>query len=174
MPQLILITGTPGTGKSAITKRLCKDLLFFHIEIDKLIQKGHWYDGYDRSLQTRIVDEPRVRKELSLFLRGAPQKAIIDTHLTAVLGPRAPSLVIVATCALKTLNRRLKARNYNKKKIKDNLEAETFEVCRTDASLRYGQEKILIYDSSRPIKETYPGLLREVRKFRKLSSRTSS
>ncbi|NOZ80176.1 MAG: AAA family ATPase [DPANN group archaeon] len=172
--QLILITGTPGTGKTTIAQKLAKDLDYEHIELSRLIKIHGWHEGYDRSAHSFIVDEAKLRKQLSLFLRGnAPgnqqdhRRIIIDTHLTAILGPSKPVLVIITGCRLKTLFRRLKARRYPQKKIRENLDAEIFEVCRTDAEKRYGPEKVIDYDSAGPLKTAYPSLLRAIKKYMK-------
>ena len=57
--------------------------------------------------------------------------------------------IIITKCNINILKNRLKKRKYNEKKIKDNLEAEIFNVCFEEAKEK--GHKILIVDTSKGI-----------------------
>ena len=61
------------------------------------------------------------------------KKIVIDGHLSHCVPSKHVDLCIVTRCDLKTLKRRLEKRGYGKLKIKENLDAEIFEVILNEA-----------------------------------------
>ena len=57
---------------------------------------------------------------------------------------------VVCKCDLKVLKKRLEKRKYSKQKIKDNLDAEIFDVCFIDA--KKIQKNVLVLDTSKGYK----------------------
>ena len=66
------------------------------------------------------------------------------------LPKRVVDLCIVTKCDIKVLNKRLKKRRYSKAKIKDNLEAEIFDVCLLEAKKK--KHNVLVIDTSKGLK----------------------
>jgi adenylate kinase len=75
----ILITGTPGTGKTTtaeLVSSLCmqrtneqgeqESQLIQHINIGELVKRKEFYDGYDDQLDTHVLNEDKVRKRKGL------------------------------------------------------------------------------------------------------------
>jgi len=62
--KTIIVTGTPGTGKTAIAKKLAKRLKYYYLDVNKLINKYKLSEGYDRKRKTRIVDIAKLNKKL--------------------------------------------------------------------------------------------------------------
>ena len=58
------------------------------------------------------------------------QNIIIDSHLSHYLNS---DYCFVVKTDLKTLKKRLQKRKYSEQKIKDNLEAEIFDICHEEA-----------------------------------------
>ncbi len=56
----ILITGTPGTGKSLLGKELAQRAGFRYINVGELAEKEDLYDGWDEELSCHVIDEDRV------------------------------------------------------------------------------------------------------------------
>ena len=56
----ILITGTPGTGKTLLAKELADRTGMKFINVGELAEKEQLYDGWDEELQCHILDEDRV------------------------------------------------------------------------------------------------------------------
>jgi adenylate kinase len=169
--MIIAITGTPGTGKSYLGKKLAEKLNFTHIDLNKIIKERKIYDKYDRKRDTYVVDIKKLRKfiskelkeyeyekgneiienefeklvgrkiELKEFLKVISKiklkrskninGLILDSHLSHYL----PDLnyCIVVKRDLKKLSQEYKKRKYNKEKIKENLQAEIFEICLMEA-----------------------------------------
>ena len=59
----IVITGTPGTGKSTTAQLLAEQspVPLRHINVGELIKEKGLHDGYDEEWQSYIVDDDKVR-----------------------------------------------------------------------------------------------------------------
>ena len=60
---VIVITGTPGTGKSTHAELLVSQsqVPLRHINVSEYVKERSLYDGYDEEWQSYTVDEDRVR-----------------------------------------------------------------------------------------------------------------
>lgn len=58
----IVITGTPGTGKSTTAQALVEasPIPLEHINVVELVKQKELHDGFDPEWQTYIVDEDKV------------------------------------------------------------------------------------------------------------------
>ena len=56
----IVVTGTPGVGKTSHAELLAQNAGLKHLAINKVAEEQDCYDGRDEELQTWIVDEDKV------------------------------------------------------------------------------------------------------------------
>ena len=148
--KVTIISGTPGTGKSTLAKKLDKKEKAVHIDVNTLIKKEKIFDKYDKKLKTMIVDIRKLITRLEKLIKEYQKKQqdiIIDSHLAHYLNPKLVSRCIITKCNLKTLKRRLEKRGYSKKKVRENLDAEILDVCALEAFVNK-QKKIEIVDTS--------------------------
>ena len=115
-PKLRLaITGTPGTGKTALSTAL--EGLFEVIELEKIAEDlgllGEVDDG------SRPLDIEELIKRLEWKEPHSP--IIIEGHLSHLLPVDA---IIVMRCHPEVVDARLSARSYSVQKIQDNVEVE--------------------------------------------------
>ena len=68
--KTIIVTGTPGTGKTAIAKKLAKRLKYYYLDANKIINKYKLSEGYDKKRKTKIVDIKRLNKALIDFFKN--------------------------------------------------------------------------------------------------------
>lgn len=59
----IIITGTPGVGKTTHAQLLAQNSGLRHLAINQVAKERDCYDGRDEELGSWIVDEDKVRKE---------------------------------------------------------------------------------------------------------------
>ena len=116
LPKLRLaITGTPGTGKTALSTAL--EGLFEVIEIEKIAEEldllGEVDDG------SRPLDVEELVKKLDWQKAQSP--IIIEGHLSHLLPVDA---IIVMRCHPEVVDARLSVRSYSVQKIQDNVEVE--------------------------------------------------
>lgn len=148
--MIIIITGTPGTGKTKIAKLIAKKLELKYIDVNKIINKENLKEKYEKDRQTHIVDEKKLANLLNKLAKTNP-KIVIDSHMSHYMDPKLVDLCIVTKCDLKTLKKRLEKRKYSSEKIRENLDAEIFDICFNE-SLEAGF-KIKVIDTTKNISE---------------------
>ena len=62
----IIITGTPGVGKSVHCEQIEQDIGLRHLSINQVAKDRDCYDVFDEERQSWIVDEDKVRQALPL------------------------------------------------------------------------------------------------------------
>ena len=151
--KIIIVSGTPGTGKTTIAKKLAKKLNYHYIDVNKLISEYKLYGGYDRKRRTKIVDIVKLNKFLINYIKqlkkqkDKPKGTIIDSHLSHYLPRKDVDACIVAKCDIKELNIRLKRKKFHKAKVQENLQAEIFDVCYNEALER--RHKVIVVDTTK-------------------------
>lgn len=152
--KTIIVTGTPGTGKTTLAKKLAKRSGYNYIDVNKIIKENKLEEGYDRKKKCHVVDIGKLNRSLIKSIKNYENKKIkgiiIDSHLSHYLPKKYADLCIVTKCNLKALEKRLKKKGYDKNKTRENLDCEIFDVCLNEA--KEAGHKILVVDSSREIK----------------------
>ena len=146
---LIVISGSPGVGKSTLAKVLTKKLGFDRLDLHHHYKRIS--NGYDRAKQSYDVDYAKFERLVKEKLAEAKKGLIIDSHISHLLPKKLVDLCIVLICSdLKKLEKRLQKRNYSKKKIRENLDAEIFQVCLAEAKEK--GHRVLVFDTAKKIK----------------------
>ena len=117
--KAIVVTGTPGTGKTFVAEYIAKRLGFQRVDINRW--KKELSIGFDRKRNTTILDMKKLNAKLTKEIRSSKKPLIIDSHLAHELSPHYASLCIVTHCSLKELKRRLTQRKYSTAKIRETL-----------------------------------------------------
>jgi len=168
--KVIIISGTPGTGKTTLAKKLAKKLDFEYIDINKIIKKYGLSGGYDKKRKCEVVDIKKLNKrliktinqykKLSLKKKSINKESlrkiknkikglIIDSHLSHYLPPRYIDLCVITKCNLRILQKRLKKKHYSKEKIRENLDCEIFDICLNEA--KENKHEMIIIDTTKGI-----------------------
>ena len=146
--MIIIISGTPGTGKTKLSKKLAEKLNYKYIDVKRIIAKNKLKERYDKKRRTYVVDIKKLNPILIKLIKEN-KDLIIDSHLSHYLPKKYVDLCIITKCNLKTLEKRLKKKRYNKAKIRENLDCEIFDICLNEA--KEAKHKILIVDTSKGI-----------------------
>lgn len=145
--KAIIITGTPGTGKTIIAKKIAKEKNAKYIDVNKIIVKYNLREKYDRKRRTWVVDVNKLNKILIDLINKNKKRLVIDSHLSHYLPKKYVGLCIVTKCDLKVLKKRLEKRGYIKSKIRENMDAEIFDVCLNEAK-EFGH-KVKVIDTTK-------------------------
>lgn len=154
----IVITGTPGVGKTTHCEQLAISAGLTHLEINKVVKERNCDDGYDEELKSVIVDEDKVEQLISFAhcsllthsklldaiepdLEAGGQ--ILDWHACDLFPPSLVDLVVVVRCNSTILYDRLQARGYNGVKLEENMDAEIMEVLLQEARDAYDEEIVV-------------------------------
>ena len=122
----IAITGTPGTGKSAVAVALGRLLGWDVLDLNRLADKQQLYSGNDRERGVPIVDIDKVTRAADK-LSG---DLIVESHYAHDL---PCDQIVVLRCNPGMLKKRLKEKGWPQKKIDENVQAEIMEVCLDEA-----------------------------------------
>lgn len=56
----VLITGTPGTGKSITAEEVASKVGLNHIDVGEVARRYEYYEGWDEKCKCHILDEDKV------------------------------------------------------------------------------------------------------------------
>ena len=143
LPKVIAVTGTPGVGKTAIARKLSLFIGYEYINGAELAEKC--YVGYDDHRNTHIADVSLFADEVAKVREKCSKKGIIvDSHLSHHLPEELVDICVVIVCDLGHLEERLQKKGFDPPKIRENLDAEIFEVILSESK----RHRILKFDSS--------------------------
>ena len=128
--MIILISGSVGTGKTSIADLLGSKLNF---EVVNLNERAKEYKLEDvDSLQTFDFDLDALVDDVNSEVKSSIKEnrsLILESHFSHFIKPEFVDILFVINRDLKELEKEYEKRGYNEQKVKDNLEAESFNVC---------------------------------------------
>ena len=130
--MVIVVTGTPGTGKTTYARKLGERLERPVIGVTDLCERHGLDDEWDDERKCFLVDVDRLTQVLEERARQ-DDEIILEGHLAHELAPEYVERCVVMKCGLKELKRRLQARGYSDEKVRENLDCEIFDVCFAEA-----------------------------------------
>ena len=104
----VLITGTPGVGKTSLCTVLSEETPIKHLNINEIIINNKLSSGKDEKRDCLIVDDDKLIDHIEDNLKNGGY--LIDTHLSDVVDIKYIDLVIVLRCNNTILYDRLKDR----------------------------------------------------------------
>jgi broad-specificity NMP kinase len=128
----ILVTGTPGTGKTTTAQLVAQELDLTHIEIGKIVKEHNLHDGFVEEFGSYEINEDLLLDYLEpLVAKGG---VVVDHHGSDFFPLRYFDLVVCLSCDNTVLYDRLVQRGYPQKKIQENVECEIMKVCLEEAT----------------------------------------
>ncbi|KAI8815664.1 P-loop containing nucleoside triphosphate hydrolase protein [Fimicolochytrium jonesii] len=131
----ILLTGTPGTGKTTTASLLSLTLSYPHIEVGALVKQHALHTGYSAEFDSYYIDEDKVVDYLEDEVSEGGR--VVDHHGCDFFPERWFDLVVVLRAGTEVLFGRLEKRNYPPKKITENIECEIMQVVLEEARDSY-------------------------------------
>ncbi|MFQ5883845.1 MAG: adenylate kinase family protein [Thermoplasmata archaeon] len=152
--MLVVMTGTPGTGKTAVCERL-REEGYQVVNLNELAAETNTVVGVDSERDVDIVDVDALREKVS----GLENDVIfLDGHFSHLMDV---DLSIVLRCNPNELKKRLEAKNWNEKKVKENVEAEAVDAI-TIESVESVKETYEVDTTRRTVDQTVETVLRIV------------
>lgn len=138
----ILVTGTPGTGKSTLCQKLAKKSSsgLKCINVGQFAKDNECLGKYDPVYECHELDEDALLDKLEQVLASEPGGFILEHHVTDIFPQRWFDAVFVLRVDTKILYDRLKLRGYNDKKLEDNMQCEIFQTILDEARESYASE----------------------------------
>nr|CAD2144801.1 unnamed protein product [Meloidogyne enterolobii] len=159
----ILITGTPATGKTTLAKKVAENLPLNFIDIGETIKKENFFDGYDKRLETNILDEDKLLDHLQERLDSEEGGYILDYHSSELFPKRWFDFIFVLRCDTQQLFDRLTDRGYSDIKRRENIECEIFGTIAEETRESY--DKDIIFELNNTEKEDLGRNILEITKI---------
>ena len=157
---VVIVTGTPGSGKTEVARFLSKTLGFVHVNVNRLIRSRNLWSSYDKKRRCYVVDKKKLVRMMLAEIKKH-HDVIFDSHMSHYLPKKYVDVCIVTTCEIAELKTRLQRRRYSALKVRENLEAEIFQLCLTEAQEQ--KHKIISLDTTKGFDKKK--LLRKVRSW---------
>ena len=140
---IVLVTGTPGVGKTSTASLIADRLSFEHLCVGDLVKEHSCYEGRDETFDTHILDEDKLLDLMEQMISDAIEEGkgvVVDYHSCELFPERWFNLVLVLRASTAVLFDRLTERGYSDRKRGENMEAEIMQVVLDEAKESYSQE----------------------------------
>lgn len=153
----VIITGSPGVGKTTAAKALAERLdcpAFNEKQLALEMGLGRWDEEQDE-LVIPLGEFAGAVEEL--FKRE--KSVVVEGHLLCEIRLK-PDFVVLIRLHPETLEARLEERGYSAEKVQDNVFCEGIDYCKKHVERNYDREKIVEIQSGKNIKETLDRIIR--------------
>lgn len=127
--MIIIISGTPGTGKSTIMDLLSKRLNMEKLHVSSFLIDNKVFLEYDSVHQSYIIDEEKAIQLLNSYIKG--KNIVVETIYPSLIS--TADKVIVLRKDPRVLYEELKRRGWNEIKVAENVMAEILGVISSEA-----------------------------------------
>jgi len=137
----ILVTGTPGTGKSTLSQAVAERTALTYLNVGDVIKEKGFHSGKDAEFDAFILDqssEDKLLDDLEPLMSAGGY--VVEFHSVDFFPERWFDLVLVLRTDNTVLYDRLAARGYSSKKIEENVSAEIMCVVAEEARENYAEE----------------------------------
>lgn len=141
--------GTPGVGKTLISRCLSEKMNTMHIDLGALVKRDKLTIGTDQERKTLIVNKQKLSKSVQEIIkqRKSDDNIIIDGHYaTDIMPPKSVTKVFVLRRHPEELKRVMEKRGFKNRKLWENLAAEILDVCLYDAIEACGTDNVCEID----------------------------
>lgn len=147
--RIIIVTGTPGVGKTSVSEQLAVRLKGSHIDLGELVKREKLTTGFDKKRQTQIVDESKLASRLQQILKQQDGVVIVDGHYATAVIPRDQvERVFVLRRDPRQLKDMMERRGFADEKLRENLAAEVLDVVLFEAVTNSGFERVCEIDTT--------------------------
>lgn len=149
MRTIIIVTGTPGVGKSRLAREISRKEGYKIIDLGLMVKTERLYTRFDRKRGSYVLNEGKVRRRLETISEHS-RKIVIAYHTVGRFLPRD-----LVRCALVLrlepgiLFRRLRARGWTRRKSWENTEAEIIDVSLEESLKFLGRRRVTEIDTTR-------------------------
>ncbi len=156
----LVITGSPGVGKTTVAKILAKRLKleFFN---EKAFALGKGIGKWNLEENELEIPLKKLEKALNSTIKSK-KNAIIEGHLLCEIRLKADFVVIIRLHP-ELLEGRLSIRRYAPEKIQDNVFCEGIDYCKKHSFRNYKKDKIIEVNSQKTARETAELIIKELK-----------
>ena len=131
--QILIVSGTPGTGKTTISNNIQNYIEAKVISLNELAISEKLVGKYDAKRETSVVNDKKLIRFLIKLIeeyeKEVPEYLIIESHFSDIVPEQFINFVIILRCDPDELHKRLKRRGYKREKIRENVQSEILGNC---------------------------------------------
>ena len=131
--KIIVISGTPGTGKTTVSKMVSEINNAQVISLNQIALSEEYITKYDKKRETQVIDTDKLIQYLVELIKEFQQSneelLIIEGHFADITPNEYFDIAIVLRCEPYELKKRLRGRDYPKEKIIENVQSEILGNC---------------------------------------------
>ena len=142
--MLVAISGTPGTGKTTVSK-LLKKKGFSIVDLNELAVEKGFVTGIDVKRNSKIININGLNDYIEEYYNTS-DIVFFDGHASHLLP--IVDYIIILRCHPRKLKIRLKQKGWLQQKIKENVEAEALDVILCEAYELHSENNIFEIDTS--------------------------
>jgi adenylate kinase len=165
--MLVVITGSPGTGKSEVARELGKLLWAADVDVKEIVKKHKIYTKNEHG--ELEVDAKKLKLVMMKELKGfkTMDPVVIENHLLCEFKLPA-DFVFILRCDPRVLEKRLRLRKYRREKLLANLEAEMLDYCSQKVRKHYGLNACEVDTTHLTAQETAKRIVDSIRNKKKI------
>ncbi len=131
--QILIVSGTPGTGKTTISKNISNYIKAKVISLNELSISENLIVKYDAKRETSVINNKKLISFLIELIEDYKKEdlefLIIESHFSDIVPEQYINFVIILRCDPDELYNRLKRRGYKREKIRENVQSEILGNC---------------------------------------------
>jgi adenylate kinase len=143
VPRVLVVTGTPGVGKTRVSTALADRLGGRYISLSDIVTRENLQLYVDSKRDTVVADVSRLAERVSHVINESSGDVVVEGHFAPeVVASDVVTYVFVLRADPDTLRQRLRERGYAEGKVLENVASEVLDVCLVDAVARYGEARV--------------------------------
>ncbi|NHJ13374.1 MAG: hypothetical protein EAX95_06835 [Candidatus Thorarchaeota archaeon] len=146
--SVVLIGGSPGTGKTKVAQVLASRLSVGVVNLSDLAESSGCISAYDKARDTGIIDEDCLVEAIEGIVDDLKGQLVIEGHYIDLVPFRSVQAVFMLRTHPEDLKSRLASRGWKGDKVRENVEAEVVGVCQLDAIESFGEELVFEIDTT--------------------------
>jgi len=151
----LIVTGSPGTGKTTIARKLAKKLKCEYVnERELALEEG--IGKIDHDSNELVLPLNALKRVVSEKFKK--NNVVMEGHVLCEIRVKVDAIVVLRVHP-EILESRLEARGYNAEKTQDNVFCEGIEYCTKHALRNYGKKRVIEVQNEKDIKETLNNII---------------
>jgi adenylate kinase len=146
--SVILVGGSPGTGKTKVAKILGSKLSVEVVSLGDFADESGCITAEDKARNTGIINEDCLVDALLKLTEDKSKRIVIEGHYIDLVPSSSVQWVFILRTHPEKLRARLSERSYSNEKVTENVEAEVMGVCQMDALDAFGEVKVFELDTT--------------------------
>ncbi len=156
----IIVTGTPGVGKTSVSKVLAKKLKLIYVN-EKDFSLKHKVGKLDKKSKEVLVEPKKLEKSLNNWLLGQ-ESVLVEGHILCELRLKV-DFVVLLTAKPAVIEKRLEKKGFSQEKVLDNVFCEEIGFCKRFVYKNYVKNKVIEVKSEQSIKSISNYIVSKVR-----------